>query len=103
MSQEHDGDYWFVPKRHGYGATPSNWKGFVATAAFAIMLPLVSVPWILSLSDDTRLVGIVIWVLAVLYAVWQFTKFAKRKTDGEWMWRWNGKPYREIMEESGKD
>lgn len=96
-------DYWFEPKRHGYGATPTNWKGWLATSAFAIMLPLVSVPWLLSLTDETRLAGLTIWALAMLYAVWTFTRFAKRKTKGEWLWRWNGKPYREILEEKAKE
>ena len=26
--------YWFKPKSHGYGATPANWKGCVASLAF---------------------------------------------------------------------
>ena len=73
------------------------------TSAFAIMLPLVSVPWLLSLTDETRLAGLTIWALAMLYAVWTFTRFAKRKTKGEWLWRWNGKPYREILEEKAKE
>ena len=37
-------DYWFTPKRYGYGATPANWKGWVATLAFiglVFVLPLV--------------------------------------------------------------
>lgn len=100
---ERGGDFWFKPKNHGYGATPTNWKGVVVTAAFAVMLPLVSVPWLLSLTDDTRLVGMAVWALAMLFAVWKFTEFTKRKTDGEWLWRWKGKPYREMLEEKAQE
>ncbi len=31
-------DPWFRPKSYGYGATPANWRGWAATAAFAIGL-----------------------------------------------------------------
>lgn len=95
-------DFWFKPKRHGYGATPIHWKGWLATAAFAILLPLVSVPWIVSLTEENQLWGMLVWALAMVWAVWSFTSFAKRKTDGEWLWRWNGKPYREMLEEKSK-
>lgn len=96
---EGSAEYWFKPKRHGYGATPTHWKGWLATTGFAVLLSLVSVPWLLSLTDDTRLVGMIVWAVAMLAAVYWFTAFAKRKTDGEWVLRWNGKTYRELMEE----
>ncbi len=41
----------------------------------------------------------IVWAVAMLAAVYWFTAFAKRKTDGEWVLRWNGKTYRELMEE----
>lgn len=93
------GEYWFKPKRHGYGATPSHWKGWLITLAFALALPLVSLPFLLSLTDETRTVGLIGWALAVIACVWWFTAFAKSKTDGEWLWRWNGKPYRSMLDE----
>ena len=92
-------EYWFKPKRHGYGAMPTHWKGWLVTSAFAVLLPLVSVPWLLSLTDETRLVGMIAWAVAVLAAVYWFTSFAKRKTDGDWVLRWNGKTYQELLEE----
>lgn len=91
-------DYWFKPKRHGYGAVPSNWKGVLATTAFAVLVPLVSVIWITSLSEETRLMGLAIWIFAMGYLVWRFKKFAERKTDGEWKWRWHGQAYRDMAE-----
>ena len=31
-------DTWFKPKAYGYGAAPSNWKGWAATAAFVAVI-----------------------------------------------------------------
>ena len=95
-------DFWFKPKRHGYGAVPSNWKGVLVTTAFAVFLPLVSVVWIMSLTEETRLFGLVVWILAIGYLVWRFKNFVERKTDGEWLWRWNGQPYRDMVEDKAK-
>ncbi len=95
-------EYWFTPKKHGYGATPTHWKGWLATAAFAMALPAVSLPFLLSLTEETRTVGIMLWAGAVLGAVWRFTAFAKRKTDGEWLWRWKGVAYRSMLDDLGK-
>ena len=35
-------DPWFRPKSHGYGATPADWRGWAATAVFAIGLVAAS-------------------------------------------------------------
>lgn len=93
------GEYWFKPKRHGYGATPTNWKGWLVTLAFSLALPLASLPFLLSLTDETRTVGLLAWAVVVLACVWGFTVFAKSKTEGTWEWRWNGKPYRSMFDE----
>ncbi|MBU2581206.1 MAG: hypothetical protein KJ622_05780 [Alphaproteobacteria bacterium] len=94
-----DDEFWFKPKHHGYGATPKNWKGWLATAAFAVFIPLLSVAWILSLQEQHRALGVVMLVFAVGYLVWRFIEFSRRKTDGEWMWRWNGQPYRKMLDD----
>jgi hypothetical protein len=41
--------YWFKPHTHGYGATPSGWKGWAAIGVFvatvlALSLSLVTFP-----------------------------------------------------------
>lgn len=96
-------EYWFKPKHHGYGAVPSNWKGVLATTAFAVFVPLMSAVWILSLTDEHRLLGLVMWAFAVGYLAWRFKEFAQKKTDGDWMWRWNGQPYREMLNDDAKE
>ncbi len=97
------GNYWFKPKRHGYGATPTNWKGWLATFAFAVAMAVVSLFWLLGLPEEHKLLGTLVWALAMLGAVWQFTAFCKKKTDGDWAWRWNGKPYKEMLEEKARE
>lgn len=96
-------EFWFRPKRHGYGATPINWKGWLATTGFALVMGVVSVVWLVGLPADFKLVGTLIWAAAMLWAVWRFTEFCKRKTDGEWLWRWQGKPYKEMLEEKARE
>ena len=36
-------EYWFKPRAYGYGATPSNWKGWAAIACYlAVVVVLLS-------------------------------------------------------------
>ncbi|MGH1418654.1 MAG: hypothetical protein ACRBCJ_07335 [Hyphomicrobiaceae bacterium] len=95
--QEKDQEFWFKPKRHGYGATPTHWKGWVATLAFSVALAVVSLGVLLSLTDENRLAGMLAWAVGLLIAVLVFTHFTKSKTDGPWGWRWNGKLYRDML------
>ncbi len=90
-------EYWFKPKHHGYGATPSHWKGWLVTFLFALALAVGSIMWLQSLGTQKPVLGVVLWAIAVLLAVWLFCRFAKTKTDGPWAWRWNGKLYSEMF------
>lgn len=79
--------YWFRPKRYGYGATPITWEGWAVTFA-AVCVIAVTVIVANILVDKPNAVA---WlVLAALIAawVWWFTQFCRRRTDGEWRWRW---------------
>jgi len=91
-------DYWFKPKTHGYGATPANWKGWVATALFSAVLGLGSVASMLALRGTGSVLGYAVWFVAVLGAVYAFTAFAKAKTDGEWAWQWKGQKYADVFD-----
>ena len=76
------GEKWFRPKRFGYGATPSNWKGWAFMGAF--ILVVLTVFWgLVHLGVPRWVAGLV--VLALAGAIIPFTK---AKTDGEWRWRW---------------
>ena len=84
-------DYWFKPKTHGYGASPTGWKGWalilgVVAVNLVLMAVLLLVPilrggipgfgdFVLFLVLDTLL------IIGLLYVV-------RKKTDGDWKWRW---------------
>jgi hypothetical protein len=77
--------YWFRPKRYGYGATPITWQGWCVT--IGTVLVMVAVSLFLRLADWhawnlAALVAFDAAALALLFMV------SRRKTDGEWRWRW---------------
>ena len=83
--------YWFKPKHHGYGAAPANWRGWVATLGFL----LVIVAFTYALVASQQGAGsppsdwvIAIWLLGTSVLVGGFVWLARAKTDGEWGWRW---------------
>ena len=80
--------YWFKPKRYGYGATPITWEGWAVTLGTVIAMVVVSV--------CLRLTERHYWALAAVFAFDAAALFAlfvvvRRKTDGEWRWRWGGR------------
>lgn len=68
-------DYWFVPKKYGYGAYPANWKGWVAVIVFIGVFVLHATHF------PTNYLGFVLLILLVIL-------ISKRKTKGTWQWRW---------------
>lgn len=68
--------YWFRPKLYGYGATPATWQGWVVTGAFSAAVVA------LAAAGDPILL-----LFALLLVLW-LVLVARRKTDGEWRWRW---------------
>ena len=82
-------EYWFKQKRHGFGATPSNWKGWALTLGFvAIIVGLAPalIPPVHSNEQPHPLAFI--GVSVVLMAIFVFITW--RKTEGGWRWRWGG-------------
>ena len=80
--------YWFKPKRYGYGATPVTWQGWAITLAFAAVVITATIaartlgagePW-----AAVALLAIDIVAIGTLWIV------SRRKTEGEWRWRWGG-------------
>ncbi len=80
--------YWFKPKRYGYGATPVTWEGWAVSIAAVVVIAAAAVlilgyggenphAWIIFLAVE-------VVVIAVLWIV------CRRKTEGEWRWRWGG-------------
>ena len=84
-------DYWFRPKTHGYGAQPTNWKGWLATLAIGVIVLAIAgvfMAWPAMNGSGPRVEHIVAWVVLEVVAVIWFIRFCQRKTDGEWRWRW---------------
>ena len=73
-----DDDHWFIPKSHGYGATPANWKGWAALGVFALVLFALSFA-VLHLSGappGAERIGI--WLAAVCVLTGGFVWRARR-------------------------
>ena len=78
-------EYWFKPKRYGYGATPVTWQGWAVTIGAVLAVVAVSL--------GLRLTAKSLWALAALVlfdavAVTALVIVSYRKTDGGWRWRW---------------
>jgi hypothetical protein len=80
--------YWFKPRQFGYGATPITWQGWVLSLAGMIVV-VAATAWLTTLTavDPRFWLALVIdaAVIAALLIV------SRRKTDGEWRWRWGGR------------
>jgi hypothetical protein len=77
--------YWFRPKRYGYGATPVTWQGWAVTLGTPLAMIAVSLTLGLRERNDWALAALVAFdalAFGALFAI------ACRKTDGEWRWRW---------------
>jgi hypothetical protein len=84
-------EYWLKPKSYGYGATPSNWQGWVADGVFTVLVPSISLLIVgLQLNAGTGLGAwqIAAWALFAAAATLGFIWLARAKTDGQWGWRW---------------
>jgi len=76
------GEAWFRPKRFGYGATPSNWKGWAFLAGMVIVLFGAA---FLTLPSDREAFLALLFIWLVIVSV-----VAKAKSSGEWRLRWGG-------------
>ena len=83
--------YWFKPKTYGYGATPANWQGWVATGVFVIGVMALSLLLLgMEPKPGTGLGSwrIGIWTLMVAGLTVGFIWLSGVKSDGQWGWRW---------------
>ncbi|HZP78964.1 MAG TPA: hypothetical protein VFB45_22700 [Pseudolabrys sp.] len=76
--------YWFKPKRYGYGATPISWEGWAVIAVdVAIMAVSVSM-----LVREPRSLGALLWIAVIAITTAALVYVCRKKTDGVWKWRW---------------
>lgn len=92
MAQQRD--FWFRPKRYGYGAEPANWKGWLATLGFIAVV--FSATWVMMVAPALQDVAptteqVAIWFSVMVALVAVFIWFCRLKSDGDWRWRWGGK------------
>ncbi len=78
-------EYWFKPKRYGYGATPVTWQGSAVTFA-AIVVLVTATLRLTALSADRPSFWVIVAIDAVVIAALLIV--SRRRTDGEWRWRW---------------
>jgi O-antigen/teichoic acid export membrane protein len=77
--------YWFRPKQYGYGATPVTWQGWALTLATVTVIVAAT----LTVMRHSAL-DVVFWLAVAIdfAAVFVLVEISRRKTDGEWRWRW---------------
>ena len=81
-------EYWFRPKTYGYGATPITWQGWALTIAAVIVIAVaLLIPNYGGRSPSAWLAFFAVEA-AVVAALWIVSR---RKTEGEWRWRWSGR------------
>ncbi len=77
--------YWFKPKRYGYGATPVTWQGWAVTLGTVLGMVAVSLYLRLAAKSLGALVLLLAFDAAAIAVLWIVSR---RKTNGEWRWRW---------------
>ena len=85
---------WFRPKTHGYGAYPSNWKGWAAIGVFVLLETVLAVIFIVGptvAETGPGPVQVVLWIVLSSVLTVAFIRFTIVKTEGEWRWRWGEK------------
>jgi len=85
-------ELWFKPRSHGYGATPTHWKGWAASLGFMVAMIVGSYVLLSSGGAEPSTGQVLLWAALVGIALSMFIKFCKARTDGEWRWRWGDKP-----------
>ena len=84
-------DYWFKPKRYGYGATPVHWKGWLLVLGFIVWVSLISAVLIVvpTLYGEPENIGkFLIWLGLLVVSVIGLIGISRSRTDGDWRWRW---------------
>jgi hypothetical protein len=79
--------YWFKPKRYGYGATPITWEGWVFTLLTVAVI--LGSGWLLLGAGAPRGTTTVwVWWVIVIVVLVASVAVTRAKTEGAWRWRW---------------
>ena len=60
--------YWFKPKRFGYGATPTNWKGWAVSFAYLLAIIVLFFAFPAPNAQIASGMGFALWLCAVAHA-----------------------------------
>jgi len=82
--------YWFKPKRYGWGATPANWRGWLATFGF-VVIAYAFFAGIVAYRSELTVGAVIAWAAGFVAVELLFIWIAWKKTDGAWRWRWGSK------------
>ena len=77
--------YWFKPKRYGYGATPVTWQGWALTLGTVLVMVAVS---IYVRRTEPHYSGLVLMFAFDAAALMALTIIIRRRTEGGLRWRW---------------
>ncbi|MPZ56815.1 MAG: hypothetical protein GEU91_10040 [Rhizobiales bacterium] len=85
--------YWFKPKVFGYGASPTTWEGWAVVAGYCAVVTIVTLAALIIVEPGTVSASVqwlmwLVWLAVVAIATAVLTVVSKRRTDGEWRWRW---------------
>ena len=89
MTQE--ANYWFRPRSYGYGAAPTNWKGWAVTAAYVLAIWGFAVLFAPPRGDAATWGDLAIWFGGIAAITLPFIWLCRAKTDGKWRWSWGNK------------
>ena len=84
-------DHWFKPKRYGYGATPTNLKGWALTFAYVLFVIGIAYTHIIVPATEGRgptTMNLALFITLAAFATVLLMIIARTKTDGQWRWRW---------------
>ena len=81
--------YWFKPKKYGYGVFPITWQGWIATLCLCFMI-FVAVYADLPFGSarGPSLKELARYALDITFLVFLFLLFSKDKVEGGLKWRW---------------
>lgn len=79
--------YWFKPKQYGYGITPINWQGWLATLALLAVI-LLSAYANKFFTGVPTFYDVASFLFDLIIVTTLFLVVLRHKTDGEIKWNW---------------
>ncbi len=86
-----EAEYWFKPRSYGYGAAPTNWKGWAIGLAYVAAVWGMGLAFALTLGEPLDWKNMALWFGGIAVITVPFIWLCRVKTDGEWRWTWGEK------------